>query len=69
MISKLREAIQMDKEYRKAQRKADNALYRALATQLLILAMSGAQKSDRYLAAADACDQMAARLRKRAAQA
>jgi hypothetical protein len=52
----------------KAQRKADNALFRALAAQLLVLAVSGSSKPERYLAAADACDQAAARLRERASQ-
>jgi hypothetical protein len=50
------------------QQKADNELMRALATQLLVLALSGARKPARYLAAADACEQMAVRLRERAAQ-
>jgi hypothetical protein len=36
---------------------------------LLIIAMSGGDKPDRYLAAADACDQCAARLRERASEA
>jgi hypothetical protein len=52
----------------KAQRKADNALFRALAAQLLVLAVSGSSKPERYAAAADACDQVAARLRERAGQ-
>ena len=52
----------------KVQRKADNALFRSLATQLIVLAVSGASKPERYLAAADACDQAASRLRERAAQ-
>jgi hypothetical protein len=59
----------VSKDERKARRKADNALYRSLATQLLIIAMSGGDKPDRYLAAADACDQCAARLRERASEA
>ena len=59
----------MTKAEKKAQRKLDNQLYRSLATQLIILAISGSEKADRYLAAADACDQVAARLRERAAEA
>jgi hypothetical protein len=52
----------------KAQQKADKALYRALAVQLLTIALSGSSKPERYLAAADACDQVSARLRERAGQ-
>jgi hypothetical protein len=48
--------------------KEDKALLKSLATQLAILAMMGGGKPDRYRAAADACDQVAARLRERAAQ-
>lgn len=59
----------MSKEERKAKRAADKALYRGLATQLLLLVMSDSGKPERYLAAADACDQCAARLRERAAEA
>lgn len=58
----------MTKEEKKAQRKADNAAYRALAAQLVTLAIMGGGKSERYLAAADACDQVAERLRERAAE-
>jgi hypothetical protein len=49
--------------------KEDKALLKSLATQLAILAMMGGGKPDRYRTAADACDQVAARLRERAAQA
>jgi hypothetical protein len=52
----------------KAQQKADKALYRSLAAQLLVLAVSGSSKPERYLAAADACDQVSGRLRERAGQ-
>ena len=47
--------------------KADKQLLRALAAQLLTLLVLDAPKADRYLAAALACDQVAARLRERAA--
>ena len=47
--------------------KADKQLLRALAAQLLTLLVLDAPKRERYLAAADACDQVAARLRERAA--
>ena len=46
--------------------KDDKALLRQLAWQLVGLAMMKAPKADRYLAAAEACDQVAARLRERA---
>lgn len=59
----------MTKEERKAQKKADNAAYRAAAAQLLTIAIMGGGKAERYLAAADACDQVAERLRERAAEA
>jgi hypothetical protein len=49
----------------KAQQKADKALYRALAAQLLVLAVSGSSKPERALVVADACEQVAARLRER----
>jgi hypothetical protein len=49
--------------------KDDKALLRALAWQLVGLAMMKAPKSVRYEEAANACDQVAARLRERAAQA
>lgn len=58
----------MTKEERKERRAKDKALYRGLATQLLLLAISDSGKAERYLAAADACDQCAARLRERAAE-
>jgi hypothetical protein len=50
------------------QQKADKALYTALASQLLLLALSDSGKAARYTAAADACDRVAARLRERAGQ-
>lgn len=46
--------------------KYDKQLLRALAWQLLGLAMMGSSKSERYVAAADACDVVAERLRERA---
>ena len=48
--------------------KEDNALFRSLATQLAILAMMGGGKPERRRAIADACEQVAARLREQAAQ-
>jgi primosomal protein N' len=50
------------------QQKADKALYRSLAAQALVLAVSGSGKPERYLAFADACEQCAARARERAEQ-
>lgn len=51
--------------------KADKQLLKALALQLITLALSGSAKTkaSRYIAAADACDQVAERLRERAAEA
>lgn len=56
----------MTKDELKAQRKADNALYRAVITQMIILMANKNNKADRQLAAADACQQVAERLRERA---
>jgi hypothetical protein len=51
--------------------KTDKRLLKALALQLFTLALAGETKTkaSRYLAAADACDQVADRLRERASEA
>jgi hypothetical protein len=51
--------------------KADKQLLKALALQLISLALTGSAKTkaSRYLAAADACDQVSDRLRERATEA
>ena len=47
--------------------KRDKQLLRTLEAQIVVLLATDAPKPERYLAAADACDQVAARLRERAA--
>lgn len=58
----------MTKDERKTKRAADRALYRSLATQLLLLAMNSSSKPERYLAAAASCDEVSIRLRERATE-
>jgi hypothetical protein len=58
----------VSKDERKAKRAADKALYRSLATQLLMFAISDTGKPARYLLAAELADQVAARLRERASE-
>jgi hypothetical protein len=60
-------AAKENQKMSKKQNDEDKALYRALATQLVVLAFTKTPKPERYRAAADACRQVADRLDNRAA--
>lgn len=47
----------------------DKLLLRAVIAQAVALLATGGNKSERYIYAAEACEQLAARLRERAAEA